>query len=202
MKFSFKKVLLSLSLLALITGLGWQLFAPGATLAVYNPYEAGPFDNPKDSWRYTKTQEHLWKVAAQDYWGKREGSLLHDAPSAVQYCHPKDVEILYIKGDPIYVARVQEIGYADNIYVHKTGFCRVYINTRYVEGGVTACITFIHEYGHLIYRVHTTTDINSPMYIGFEEHRPGSAEAKHRRWVRNKKNLLAKSICNAMAIHG
>jgi hypothetical protein len=195
----FKLSFISISVVALLFSMCWQLFAPSETLARVQIWEYVSPNNLDGDFRYTKRQENLFREAALRFWISRSGNPLHDSPEYVQFCHPKDVKIIYIKDDPAVLARVKEIDYADNMYLHNTGFCTIYINGRFSMDGRAACVMFIHEYGHLLGREHTN-DVGSPMFTQFESQNINDTQ-KHKRWARNQLNRIKKSICSAFELN-
>lgn len=149
-------------------------------------------------WRYRNVDENLFKAAAYIYYNN-QGVL-----GRVD-CMPKDVVIEYKTGnvDPYnnWLAWANLYGAYEGTYPEGSKkYCRVFWNTNYPpETRPNACVTFIHEYGHLLGREHNFDNTKSPMYQGFELYSGNKAVALWRRW---HKNLLARTVCNAAEIRG
>lgn len=164
--------------------------------------------------QYSNRSEELFKAAATDYYGSqnRQGSsesVLSGVP-----CQPKDVKIKYIKSKESELAHVRALFLAyggDRWYSEwadqwpdwvkekgvdffRDGYCTVYFNqSSHRETRANACITFIHEYGHLLGREHND-NINSPMYTHYAEVK--DPLKGYNLFVRYRKHFLGKTICD------
>lgn len=135
---------------------------------------------------YSPAAEHLFKEAARQYWLKR------DWDSEI-YCSPYETDIIYGFYDPEYIARVNEIGDGNRLYRGESYYCKTWFNKSYKESRRNACVTFIHEFGHLMGREHNT-NLNSPMYNGYAYYRGNYARKLFVRW---HKNVVGRTLCNA-----
>ena len=138
---------------------------------------------------YSTRSERLFREAAKQYWEA------HDWDSS-KYCSPYEVEIIYGPFDPFYVARVAQIGDGDRDLKGGPYYCKTWFNTTYKETRRNACVTFIHEFGHLMGREHNT-NIYSPMYNGYAYYQGDKRTRLGQRW---KKNAAGKTLCNAADI--
>lgn len=164
-------------------------------------------------WKYTPRTEALFRDAAEKYYSSQLGigssnSVLNGVP-----CQPKDVQISYGYYGSAEIAHVislylaygyeewygmQGMGYDWSKYggtlgAFTRGNCRVFFNTLYRETRKNACVTFIHEYGHLLGRQHNY-NINSPMYVGYAW-LPDYRKAE-KLFERNRKNIISRTVCD------
>lgn len=143
---------------------------------------------------YSTRSERLFRESAKQYWEA------HDWDSSV-YCSPYETEIIYEPFDSgrSLIARVEEIGDGNRLFKGSPYYCKTWFNTRTKQTRRQACVTFVHEFGHLMGRVHNT-NIESPMYNGYDY-----LPAGDRRWqlyVRWRKNILGNTLCRAGEIRG
>ena len=144
---------------------------------------------------YSTRTERLFRESAKQYWND------HDYDSSI-YCSPYETEIIYdeFEGSWIgYLGRVAHIGDGNGSFKGEPYYCKTWFNTSTKQPRRQACVTFIHEFGHLMGRVHNT-NMESPMYNGFDYYPPGN-----KRWnlyIRWRQNILGKSLCRAGDIHG
>lgn len=142
-------------------------------------------------WQYSNRTESLFKAAAYVYYNN-QGVL------GRVNCMPQDVVIDYGTINENWTAWAWPYGaYRDEYPDGSNKYCRVFWNTNYwPENRRAACVTFIHEYGHLLGRDHNN-NIKSPMYDGYDKYAGDKREALYNR--RNK-NVLARSVCDALEI--
>lgn len=152
-----------------------------------------PFFNGSANAMYSTRSERLFREAAKQYWQA------HDWDSS-KYCSPYEVEIIYGTFAPGYYAKVAQVGDGNRAFKGDPYYCKTWFNTRYKETRAGACLTFIHEFGHLMDRVHND-NLNSPMYVGYAE--PGTTPSRSKLlFERNQKRILSRSLCNALDIRG
>lgn len=140
---------------------------------------------------YSNRTERLFREAAKQYWEA------HDWNSTY-YCSPYETEIIYGEFDPDYIARVVVIGAGNRLLKGESYYCKTFFNTIYKEPRRSACVTFIHEFGHLMERVHNWNN-ESPMYNHYAYYQGDKRSRLFTRW---KKNAVGKTLCNAADIHG
>lgn len=135
----------------------------------------------------------IYKDAAVEYWGSR--GKLDGVP-----CQPKDVRVRHInfpENNKYFVAMaLMEAAYPDGIsgdvIIPKDMYCTVSYNKKAREDSRSACITFIHEYGHLLGLDHVKNNPKNVMYDGFTYF---EGEKSSRLFARHMKLVLADSQC-------
>lgn len=168
---------------------------------------------PSSNWTYGPASEAHFKKSTQKYYSKekKDGgsqSVLFGVP-----CQPDELKVNY--GDygkkeiahviALYMAYDYDNWYSDYAYkyswsqyggtasAHDKGYCRVFFNRVYRETRANACVTFIHEYGHLLGREHNT-NIDSPMYTGYAKKKINSKK-RSELFERNRKKVIGRSNC-------
>ncbi len=144
-------------------------------------------------WKFYNRDENLFKAAAYIYYNK-QGVL-----GRVD-CMPQDVVIDYGTTEKNWIAWAYIYGaYKDTFPEGSKKYCRVFWNTNYwAEPRANACVTFIHEYGHLLGREHNN-NLQSPMFGRYDLYPDSKFQALQ---DRRNKNVIAKSVCNALEIRG
>lgn len=142
----------------------------------------------KNNWRYSRSRENIFKVAAYVYYNNRAEL---NQPGLT--CKPQNVKIVYGEYGWGELAHAYwNAGYKDS-YDNDALYCTVFINTQTgKEIPANACLTFIHEYGHLIGKDHNS-NIKSVMYDGYDKY---SGVVRKRLFDRNNKLVLGRSLCN------
>lgn len=149
------------------------------------------------SWKYSYRTESFFRAAIYVYW--MNNGNLKEAD-----CQPNDVKFIYYdfgKDDSNTIAAAGLFGaykdfkgkYGDvSKKDYDLNYCTIQVNTRLRrESRKNACITMIHEYGHLLGRDHSRNPY-SPMFTPYEGI---SVEKQIALQNRNIKHRLATSIC-------
>lgn len=149
------------------------------------------------SWKYSYRTESFFRAAIYVYW--MNNSNLKEVD-----CQPNDVKFIYydfgkdesrtIATAGLYGAYKDFKGKYDNVSKKDNEFyyCTIQVNShRHRESRKNACITMIHEYGHLLGRDHSKNPY-SPMFASYEGISVNKQIALQNR---NIKHRLAKSIC-------
>lgn len=146
-------------------------------------------------WKYSNVDENLFKAAAYIYYS-RNNELFGDQID----CLPQEVVMDYGTSVDDILAWAYPGGAFKDIYPEGSKkYCRISVNTRLKpEIRTNACLTFIHEYGHLLGKDHNG-NIRSVMYDGYDKYK---GLTRTRLFNRNIKLTLAKSVCNSMEIRG
>ncbi len=155
-------------------------------------------------WEYSYRSESFYRAAIYVFW--QNDPNLKDVD-----CNPAEVKFSYFdfqkEGEENALAAADLFGATKTKWLQVNGpdipapklfdemrkrYCTIRINTRLNrESRTNACITMIHEYGHLLGYVHSRSP-NSPMYASYE----GLSKIKRADLeTRNIKRRLAKSIC-------
>lgn len=145
---------------------------------------------------FSERKKAIYKEATANYWEGR-GDLTSSVP-----CQPKDVRIDHFNftGDYVDAAAYAMLfaaypsGPNGDISISGNDYCKVNFNRRIKESSRSACITFMHEYGHLLGRNHTNT-ISDVMYSGYARY--SGTRASQLYW-RHMKILLSKTTCSRL----
>lgn len=147
----------------------------------------------------------IFKAATRQYF--KDGESFKKAP-----CKPEKVKVVYYQGNKLSKndgnSRAYAYAWLFGAYkkvpvnyvpdLHKNGadkYCKVYWN---VDSAFTLtknqqCMTFMHEYGHLLGRDHNN-DITSVMYDGYARDGISPLQAQ-RKFSARADNVSAKSLC-------
>ncbi len=144
----------------------------------------------RNSWRFSERTESLFRAAAYVYYNKQG---VFDDNGVT--CKPQDVRIRYSDNHSGAWAHTMKWS-AYESKIDPQFYCLVTFDARNTRSN--ACVTFIHEYGHMIGRDHNK-DIKSPMYDGYADY---TGEKNRVLYNRRNMNVLSRSVCSALRIRG
>lgn len=154
------------------------------------------------SWKYSYRSEDFFRAAIYINW------MNNDRLKGVD-CDPKDVKFIYYDFGDDDKNTLAEAGvwgaYKDfkGVYgdVSKKdydfNYCTIKVNTRNKEIRKNACITMIHEYGHLLGYGHS----KNPDSVMFSPYDGIPINKQIALQVRNQKYRLSKSICSGPGLN-
>lgn len=139
-------------------------------LPLVTHFSAGKTDSAASS-AFKGKKLHIYRQAARQYWQKRV-----TIPEST--CPPERVTIWHTRYEPAIVGATAYVGAAwpaltptpMGVFNYPSSdFCTTRVNRNNLEDSRSACITFIHEYGHILGFQHNNFDINDVMYQGYTE---------------------------------
>lgn len=152
-----------------------------------------------DNGKITRRELGFFKAATRIYFQGGESFKKAD-------CQPEEVRVqYYAKKDAEYAEaykggaykRLQIIAQPDWLKTPSKRYCKIYWNTtanvnRPLD---SRCITFMHEYGHLLGRDHEEKDTTSVMFAGYANDKISPDKAM-RLYETRRTNVNLKSICS------